>query len=225
WYLTETSPSLGKLTPVYLAASQKHYAVVEHLLRAGAEIGWSTHWPIYHQLPEVLEAMMSEAQHSTDGIWRAFEYVSSAWYGIRSKVERDKRVGEDGKVKKGQLKLVEVVLQHGAYGGIDREDRLGFVNCALVALDCSAALALAQAGFASHGGDTHVDVDAFARACVSKLVSEKGFGDLREMLSIFLEARDIDWAEMDRSLEWHAKTEEQKRRACLLRKVSQGDIV
>ncbi|KAI8313540.1 hypothetical protein K4K61_007498 [Colletotrichum sp. SAR11_59] len=211
---------LRKVTPVYLAASKKHYAVVELLLRAGAKLGWSTDWPIYRQLPEVLGAMMSQAQHSTDSIKRAFEYVSSAWYDWR-------KVVKDGKVKKSQLELVNVLIPYCVDNIIDSKDRMESVNYALEALDCSAALALAQAGFARHSDatDEEFDVNTFARACVSKLVSEKDFGDLREMLRILLETRDIECAALDRKLEWRAKTEEQKRRACLLRKVSQGDIV
>ncbi|KAF4474384.1 hypothetical protein CGGC5_v017213 [Colletotrichum fructicola Nara gc5] len=132
----------GKVTSFYLAAYQEHHGVVQHL-RARAEIGWSTYWPIHRQLPEVLEAMISRETYSADskdGLWSAFEYVSSAWYDGRRKVERDEEV------KKGQLELIEVAIQHRAYDVIDGKDQMEFVNHGLGALDCSAALALVQAG-------------------------------------------------------------------------------
>ncbi|KAH0422380.1 ankyrin unc44 [Colletotrichum camelliae] len=217
---------LGKVTPVYLAMFQKHYAIVDHLLRAGAEIGWATHWPIYRQLPEVLGAMISEAHYSKDGIWRAFEYTSSAWLEYTSSDGYPRRK----KVEKNQLELVNVLIPHCVYEIIDIKDRMGFVNLALVALDCSAALALAQAGFASHGGDTQEDFDvkAFARACVSEEVCEESFEILCKMFDKVLGARDtgdIDWAILNRVLEARAKSEEQKRRACIIRKMVEEDRV
>ncbi|KAI8295974.1 hypothetical protein K4K59_004311 [Colletotrichum sp. SAR11_240] len=201
-----STTDMENTTPLYLAASRKHWNVVYRLIKAKARLGKSTFWAIHYELPEIFRRMISTQDEplSRNDLFITFRYVVSGWTSIRKK----NRMSEQSMVA-----LTKIMLDRGVYHAFSKDQRNQCFEAALGKDDNQIALALAQAGFAEE-----FDIDNFLRVCLAPFPREKqGFETLLTILGVVVEKHCVDKKEFMASMDkWSARSEEQDRRASKL---------
>ncbi|KAK1837638.1 ankyrin repeat domain protein [Colletotrichum chrysophilum] len=206
---------MEKTTPLYLAASREHWAVVYRLIEAGARVGEGIHWAIQYESPQILGRILSAQPQplSKEDLIVPFDYIGTRWYAYRE---------PETETKNSTVALASVMLGRGVYNAIrdgdGDEDQVGdtkqYFELALKRDDDQMALLLAQVGFASDF-DINENIEGFVRDCLWSFRGQReGFANLLAILRVFMEKQSVNGAEFIASIDrWGTQTEEQIWRA------------